>query len=735
MKRASVVAGLFYLLAAAAAAYKTGWALPAAAACLFLALILFCIRPVRRRYPVYLLAIFFAGLGFSGFSLYYHFQVEPYLEVDGVQAQVTGTVYQNPEEKYGRYSYMLTDVTIQWEENTLEAGKIQVYSYEDLDVSLSDVIEGSFYLYQPENIYSSLAKGIQLSGNVTGDIQPVVHSGAGRKLPCLGAYLQQWIESALNRYNSGEEAGVLKAVLLGDKSGLSRKTYESFINVGGAHLLAVSGQHLTMFLLFLSVVMKKLKVSRTAQILISVIGVVLFAAAAGFSGSILRSGIMCLLTLIGRLFYREADGLNSLGIAVLLMSIVNPYTAFDLGFVLSVLSTLGILLWSGKIERRLRHCFHLEKREKMVRKILGGAISSFSLSIAATVAIFPVSVLVFGKLSWLGPLINILLLYPFSAILLLSLLIAILGNIPVLGVLSAIPSGAAWVIITPFLWLVNWLGQLPFISLPVSFPFVQVWLCFSMCLISVVLLVKNRRKWIKITAVLSGLILVVGGVFHYFENKDRIEIDILQGGTSVVVTENGKSAVIGFGGYGEQTEEEILFSKGIRRVEVAVMLEGEYDSLTRLLDLNSTCHIENIFMTDAYIDGYSENKIWKLDNTLPKDLTKIWFVWDDIVVACFKTETDVAVALLAGSQDILICSRDTEISHLPAGFRDCDILISDGVPDQWDLLSCRTFLFTGRESRFENIEIGVGVKAACTETYGGVRIRMKDRTMELLGGE
>ena len=131
--------------------------------------------------------------------------------------------------------------------------------------------------------------------------------------------------------------------------------------------------------------------------------VVVFAMVTGCSFSVIRSGIMLVLYSLGNLAMRRSNGLNSLGIAGLLMAAMNPYLIYDVGFLLSFSATLGILLLASPITQRISRKLHVEN------KVVQSIVSGFSVSLGATVGTLPVMLLNFKEISLIGLLVNPLL--------------------------------------------------------------------------------------------------------------------------------------------------------------------------------------------------------------------------------------------------------------------------------------------------------------------------------------
>ena len=94
--------------------------------------------------------------------------------------------------------------------------------------------------------------------------------------------------------------------------------------------------------------------------MITCIGMIIFMGITGFSPSAVRAGIMAVIFYSGYIFTKHPDGMNSLWIAVLIMCVFDPLTAQNVGFLLSVASTFGILLLGkpfGKVIKRILQKF------------------------------------------------------------------------------------------------------------------------------------------------------------------------------------------------------------------------------------------------------------------------------------------------------------------------------------------------------------------------------------------
>ncbi len=147
-----------------------------------------------------------------------------------------------------------------------------------------------------------------------------------------------------------------------------------------------------------------MKLGKRISAAAGLIVVVGMAAIAGFSGSIMRSGLMYFLIFFGDFFVRRADGLNSLGFAAVIMLSINPYNICNISFLLSSFATLGILLFADKLTAMLT-LFKIGI--KPLNAIYNYYASALAVTLSAQVFILPFSLFYFGYISTISPIVNI----------------------------------------------------------------------------------------------------------------------------------------------------------------------------------------------------------------------------------------------------------------------------------------------------------------------------------------
>lgn len=203
-----------------------------------------------------------------------------------------------------------------------------------------------------------------------------------------------------------EEAGVLSAMLLGDKSELSQETRDLYQKNGISHLLAVSGLHVSLlggaFLIFL----KKFHIRSIPANCISVFFVLSYGCMIDYPVATSRAVIMMLLSLSADIVGRTYDMPTALSLALLWILLVNPEAVFQAGTQMSFGAVWGILLFVPMFKLKLSG----------IRK---GLWESVSVSISVLCVTLPVQMYHFCEVSVVGILSNLLVL-PLMPVLLLS---------------------------------------------------------------------------------------------------------------------------------------------------------------------------------------------------------------------------------------------------------------------------------------------------------------------------
>ncbi|EKE04999.1 MAG: hypothetical protein ACD_19C00426G0021 [uncultured bacterium] len=204
----------------------------------------------------------------------------------------------------------------------------------------------------------------------------------------------------------------------------SKNMPESFWNklkaTGTAHIVVASGTNATMTISFLIGLLTVFLKRRTA-IWITLVGIFCYVTISGFDAPIVRAGIMGSILLFSQETGRIANTWRILIYSAVIMLLIKPTWITDLGFILSFVATVSLMLMQKKIDMRL----------KIIPAFLREGLST---SVAAQIGVAPIIYMTFGQFNVMSPIINALVLWTIPYIMVLGAIGGAVGLIvPILG--------------------------------------------------------------------------------------------------------------------------------------------------------------------------------------------------------------------------------------------------------------------------------------------------------------
>lgn len=245
----------------------------------------------------------------------------------------------------------------------------------------------------------------------------------------------KWRESAvkiLGKTLPEPMSSLAAGILLGVRAEMPRGFYEALVSTGTLHVIAASGFNVMIVATILMGLFGRV-FSRGKAIGAGVVGIFIYVLLAGASASVVRAGIMGSLTLSAYYFGRASEARRLLWVSAGVMLLISPLMIFDIGFQLSVAATAGILYLGPYLDRI--------DRNKFLREYLYPTLS-------ASFATAPIILWHFGRVSWISPLVNILILPVVPLIMLLSAIVVGVGSLSIV-----FAQVFAWLLYSPLWWL------------------------------------------------------------------------------------------------------------------------------------------------------------------------------------------------------------------------------------------------------------------------------------------
>lgn len=386
--------------------------------------------------------------------------------------------------------------------------------------------------------------------------------------------------------NMGEENGaVAYAVLFGDKSDISDQTLAAYKTAGVVHLLTVSGLHVSFLVLLLGFVLKKLRVRGVWNFLTCALLLLLYAYLCGFSPSVVRASIMGLVLLGTQISGRWYDALSAVGLSGLLILLVSPLSAMDIGFEMSYFCVLGIFVLSPLFTKFFR---------KFLPKVVA---ESFAISVAVQIGILPFLAQIFSGLNFLTFFVNLIVIPIFAVLYPLLFVSTILcAAMPFLGFLLKF-CGFGFVAIEE---IAAFFGETKLIFALKRFDIFFVAACALLCfLLCKFFMSKKKMKILASVGALCVATFLLAGV-PIFVQKSSV-VCAYNGSASMLVFTNSQkqSLIVDFAG--KTFSQSVLDELNIKTVENAVVLQDA------TLDIESArfVGVKNIVRSDGG-EGYAE---------------------------------------------------------------------------------------------------------------------------------
>lgn len=311
----------------------------------------------------------------------------PFLPVDGLRCEVFGTIIASVEARDRPWRTDAVIDSARYRGRCVRlTGRCRVVSRDSAGPTLAigDVVALQGYLHTVE-VTGRLPAHDRFSLYLDrGDDTRTVRSA--REIQCMFESIRSRVRSILRTSIGGREGGIARALILGERIDLDSDLRGSFQATGTIHVLALSGLHIGLIAVGLSLVTTRLRRQWTAiTFLIVFFGAYILLV--GASPPIVRATIMAVVGLLSRYAGRRTRSINTLAVASLMILILEPLALFDISFLLSCSAVAGVLVIAPALARSIR----IRRLSRMTPIAQGMAVS-----IGAQVGTLPVSMTTFG---------------------------------------------------------------------------------------------------------------------------------------------------------------------------------------------------------------------------------------------------------------------------------------------------------------------------------------------------
>lgn len=634
---------------------------------------------------------------------------------------ISGEITDIPRRQYGRWYYVVqTDcIGISGVNQTI---KLRLTCRDSLEAQEGDRVTATVTFIRSDNEtgYDSetslSANGIQARAWCSPYAEHNVTKGSAG-IQYLPLKLKRHIIAAIRKALPAKSAGMLCAMLLGDTDYLDEAIVDNFRTTGIAHLLAVSGLHMSLLTCALSELLRRLKCSPKLNTVITMAFILLFMAVTGFSPSVTRAGFMHLMALISRLILRDADSLTSLSLGVLVMLLLNPMSAADIGLQMSVCSTFGLMMLSDKVKAFLREKMkskpsRIHHRRAAVR-LKAYLIESLSASLTAALFTLPLSALHFGKISLIAPLTNLLCVYAATLFIITGIAASLIHAIPILGPVIAFPLKFAAALLCEYLDLTTKLSaNFPLASANTGYAYVPWFFLFAAATALSAFLIAKRVNtpafsrhalccvffeisFLLLVAMLSHTVTATGAEIIVFGVQDGGVCVLAKNGTHGVIAEAGGDS------YDLHTIQDVISANGIRKID-AVTVSKKSDLRSSIADqLIETC------APDYFFCGGEASQYPFAQKAAERSRTEILPFGGAVILdspsLSLEMYTDSAGSnwqrLQCGDITVLVCPDGGDCALLPSAYCECDAAVVGVTPKNITCLRTGAVILTSEFSQ------------------------------------
>ena len=520
-----------------------------------------------------------------------------------------------------------------------------------------ELVELSAQLRPPERFFDAgawdyagylLEHGIGATAAIPAGSLRVIESPARPSLTCTLHAIQQWAAGRINVYAASlanrsmpallqlnaQDAGMLNAMLFGDRTHLDRTLRRGFERTGSFHLFVVSGLHLAVLAGLIFLLARRLRLPQLPSTLLTLALATGYALVTGFGLPVQRALAMTAIFLVARLMSRDRNPLNALGIAVLCLLAAHPRDLFDPSFqmtMLAIVAIAGVAVPLGErtfmpYERGARDLFEIEldhalqpriAQFRITLRLLGrhaaGLLGRPGIALPATVVRWTLWGCELALVTCVAELFMVLPMAVYFHRITIFAIAANLISIPFVGILlplvlltflcSLVSSWAALVpatftaaLLHLTTWFVTSLGRLHAADVRSPAP--------SLAAIAIVLAMWAFAIWaVRKQRVLAfagvAVLLIAAAVVLWPEpplfHRGALEvtaIDVGQGDSLLVVSPDGKTLLVDAGGpiggpfatnsqfdIGEEVVSPYLWSRRIRRLDAVALTHAHSDHM------------------------------------------------------------------------------------------------------------------------------------------------------------
>ncbi len=405
------------------------------------------------------------------------------------------------------------------------------------------------------------------------------------------------IDELIHKLHNKQTAGLLRGLLLADRTEIDYETKQNFVNSGVIHILAVSGLHVGYILLFFLLVFGRLNIYTRS--VLTILGLIFFMTITGVPASVFRATLMSVILIIAFLSGRSTNLVNSIALSAVIILLLKPDELFNPGFQLSYSAVLSIALIYPIIQKMIL-------QSSITNKYAENILLFAAVSLSAQIGTLPFTLVYFNKLSVIALFANLIVIPLAGIIVGMAVITLLIGSVlPAIAIYFSIINN---IVTSLMMELIRFTGSLDFAFIRINnFSLFDSVIFYFFISILIYTLRKSENFKFKLIIILAVITNIL--IFTQLDDKKLLPdgilsllmIDVGQGDSFLLKFPNGKTALIDAGvidpffDSGEKIIIPVLDYLGIEKIDYGFVSHLDTDHYGGFVSLISNNKVKEIY--------------------------------------------------------------------------------------------------------------------------------------------
>ena len=383
------------------------------------------------------------------------------------------------------------------------------------------------------------------------------------------------------------DMGLAATISCGWRAGLPESVYRQFQVSGLAHVVAVSGAHLSVVAALMASILGALRVPKPISVAAQIMLLAAYLALTAMPASAIRATLMTLAGMTSWTARRRASSLSALGCCIAVMIALDAQAALSSSFALSVLATLGIVVFGGLVTSWLKTC--MGWLPVFIREAL-------ALTLASSVLATPFSAALFNQFPLAAPVANIAIAPLFGPVCAAGIIGAVVcAMLPLPGVVASITCASASLLLK----VVQACASIPYASIPIVAPaFAALLAGFVLACVLWLLWPKpdsrSVYRLLSVTGIACAIMFALLKASSSYGGYEIVALDVGQG--DAILIRSGKHSVLVDTGNQDALLRQALARHHIVKLDALIITHPDDDHMGSLASLDGVVQVDRVLL-------------------------------------------------------------------------------------------------------------------------------------------